>query len=212
METPKIRRRIAAAAVACVLALAACGTSAKVSSSTSPTPAASPSDTAPASPTATAASPAGPAASPGAARSAAPTPTPTTSPRPAVPTGVPSRPPTPSPAATTPPAAPGTLVLGDASNAKTVHAAAAQQISLSLGSTYWTFEALPDATVLRSDGAPVTTPSPGCVPGAGCGTVTEVFTAVGPGQVTIRADRRTCGEAMLCTGTAGQFAVTVVVP
>jgi hypothetical protein len=45
----------------------------------------------------------------------------------------------------------------------------------------------------------------------GCGTVTAVFRAVAPGSATITASRTTCGEALLCTGSAGAYEVTIVV-
>jgi hypothetical protein len=45
----------------------------------------------------------------------------------------------------------------------------------------------------------------------GCGTVTAVFHALKPGQATISASRTTCGEALLCTGSAGAYEVTIVV-
>jgi hypothetical protein len=102
-------------------------------------------------------------------------------------------------------------VFSDSNNGQTVHGRAGEQFSVSLGSTYWTFEVLPDSTVLRTLRTPVIAPSPGCIPGGGCGTVTAFFVAAGSGQVTVMADRRSCGEAMLCSGAAGQFKLTVVV-
>jgi hypothetical protein len=128
--------------------------------------------------------------------------------------------PGPAPVATTPPAkspAPSPTAAStaagftDANKGQTVNVRVGQQFTVSLSSTYWEFQPLPDSTVLRSVGAPVTRPSPGCVPGGGCGTVSASYMAAGAGRVTIVATRRSCGEAMLCTGSAGQFALTVVV-
>jgi hypothetical protein len=45
----------------------------------------------------------------------------------------------------------------------------------------------------------------------GCGTVTATFRGLRGGQATISASRTTCGEALLCTGSAGAFEVTIVV-
>jgi len=49
------------------------------------------------------------------------------------------------------------------------------------------------------------------VPGAGCGTVTALFDAVGPGRASVSAERTGCGEAMSCTGRQRSYSVTVVV-
>lgn len=202
MRTLTIRRAVLPAA-ACILALAGCGKTATVASNTSSTP--TPSGTASAGATATATTlPPAPSPSPSPRVTASPARTPT-------PAGTPTHLATPTPSPTINPAAAGT-VFTDANNGQTVHVAVGQQFSVSLGSTYWTFEALSDASVLHVVGTPATTRSPGCIPGGGCGTVTAVFTAVAPGQVTVKADRRSCGEAMLCTGAAGMFALTVAVP
>ena len=80
-----------------------------------------------------------------------------------------------------------------------------------LSSTYWQFQPSSDPSVLRAEGSPATSPSPGCVPGAGCGTATATFTALSPGQATIVATRTSCGEAMLCQGSAGHYQIEVVV-
>jgi hypothetical protein len=82
-----------------------------------------------------------------------------------------------------------------------------------LTSTYWQVLGSSDPAVLAlvtgptSSGAAMTA----CVPGAGCGTVTTVFHALASGRASITAARTTCGEAMRCTGTAGAYAVTIVV-
>lgn len=114
----------------------------------------------------------------------------------------------PSPSVSTP----TVMAFTDRNDGQTVHAGVGRQFSVSLASTYWMFDALPDATVVRSVGNPVVAPSPGCVPGEGCGTVTGIFLATGPGTMAVKAHRRSCGEAMGCTGGAGQFSLTVVVP
>jgi hypothetical protein len=50
-----------------------------------------------------------------------------------------------------------------------------------------------------------------CMPGAGCGTVTQSFKAVAAGQAELTADRVVCGEAMACRPEQRHFGVTVVV-
>jgi len=103
-----------------------------------------------------------------------------------------------------------TLTDKDKGTSVTVHVG--DSIDVVLGSTYWTFLALSDTTVLRSDGSPDVVPQKtGCVPGQGCGTVTAVFTAVGAGAATIAATRTSCGEAMGCTPSNGRYEVNVSV-
>ena len=85
-------------------------------------------------------------------------------------------------------------------------------VKLILANTYWKIEARSDTTVLRSEGRPVTKGQlQGCVPGAGCGTTTETFTAIKGGNTTVSASRTSCGEAVLCTGGDGSYKVAVVV-
>jgi len=47
--------------------------------------------------------------------------------------------------------------------------------------------------------------------GPGCGTAAATFTAVAPGHATIVAARTSCGEAMLCQGSAGHYQIDVVI-
>jgi len=78
-----------------------------------------------------------------------------------------------------------------------------------LDSTYWTFGPASNPAVLRSLGPAHVTTRSGCVPGQGCGTVTDLFNAVAPGTTTIIATRSSCGEAMGCTAESGTYRVTV---
>ena len=81
-----------------------------------------------------------------------------------------------------------------------------------LANTYWTLQPSSDPAVLRSDGGPVVKPRmSGCVPGAGCGTASETFTATAKGKALVRASRISCGEALRCTGGQGVYKVSVVV-
>lgn len=96
-----------------------------------------------------------------------------------------------------------------ADNGHTVTLVTGQRLVVSLDSTYWTFTA--PTAVVRADGRPAVAASHRCVPGGGCGTVTEVFDAIGKGQTTIAADRTTCGEAMRCGANNGTYRLTVIV-
>ncbi len=129
-----------------------------------------------------------------------PVPPPTRSPAP------PRITPAPSPAATK-------VTIDEAANGQTVTVHVGTLVTLELHSTYWQVDGTSNAAVLAPASAPTVAPaSPGtCVPGGGCGTVVAVFHAIAPGRATVTAARTTCGEALLCTGSAGAFNVTVVV-
>lgn len=96
-----------------------------------------------------------------------------------------------------------------ADNGHTVTLATGQRLVVSLDSTYWTFTA--PTGVVRAVGRPTVAASHRCVPGGGCGTVTEVFDAVGKGRTTIAANRTTCGEVMRCGANNGTYRLTVIV-
>jgi hypothetical protein len=94
-------------------------------------------------------------------------------------------------------------------NGHTLTLTVGQPLSVRLDSTYWTFA--PTGVSLRRNGEPVVNSGGPCVPGQGCGTVTAQFVADTPGQAVVSASRVSCGEAMRCTGPAGQYRLTVVV-
>ena len=95
---------------------------------------------------------------------------------------------------------------------KTVTLHVGDRLKVVLNSTYWTIHDAAKPAVLRTDGKQVTTPRMnGCVPGGGCGTAAQAFTAVTKGTTTAGASRTSCGEALLCTGDNGKFNVVVVV-
>lgn len=97
-------------------------------------------------------------------------------------------------------------------NGRTVTLRTGQSLRVVLSSTYWTIRPMALGPVLRSQGRPLVVPrSSGCVPGGGCGTVTERFVPVAHGNATVRASRTSCGEAMGCTRAAGTFTLHVVV-
>jgi hypothetical protein len=99
--------------------------------------------------------------------------------------------------------------VSDGDNGHTVTAAVGDRIVVTLHSTYWQIDSGSDAAVLRQDGATEKAPSGDCVPGGGCGTATANYTVVGAGHARITASRTSCGEAMGCTGGAGNFYVDV---
>ena len=101
--------------------------------------------------------------------------------------------------------------MADANNGQTVTLHLGNHLQVVLSSTYWQFQPSSDPSVLRAEGSPATSPSPGCVPGAGCGTAAATFTAVAAGHATIVVTRTSCGEAMLCQGSAGHYQIDVVV-
>jgi hypothetical protein len=190
-----------------VVLLAACSSTSRTSTAPSPTGTSpgSPPPSVSAAPTPTATSP---------------SPSPSPSVKPAVkPTGSPKSTPAPAPALTTPAASPssqavvenGTLAVADANDGQTVTLHPGDHLRVVLSSTYWQFQPSSDPSVLRPEGSPATSPSPGCVPGAGCGTAAATFTALSPGHATIVATRTSCGEAMLCQGSAGHYQIDVVV-
>ena len=136
---------------------------------------------------------------------------PTTTPAPTTSTTV-ARPAQSVPPATTtttaPPAA--TLTYSEADNGRSVTVHRGDHLVVVLHSTYWSFD--PISGAVTADGSPTVAPQlQGCVPGGGCGTVTARFTAVAAGTATIHAHRDSCGEAMRCTGTQGDWRLNVTV-
>lgn len=100
----------------------------------------------------------------------------------------------------------------DKDNGRTLKLVPGQRLKVILASTYWNFQNNSSAAVLRVETQPHINPQPsGCVPGAGCGTATVTYQATGSGQASITATRTSCGEAMGCTGGAGNYSLHVVV-
>jgi hypothetical protein len=116
---------------------------------------------------------------------------------------------TPLPASAAPPR---TVTVTESQNGRSVTVHKGQHIQVVLHSTYWTIgqahgKAL--ATTSRQ-----TTKGPGSPcrpPGSGCGTVSRTFLAAGAGTGSLTASRTTCGEVLRCTGTRGQYKVSVSV-
>jgi len=84
-------------------------------------------------------------------------------------------------------------------------------VTLVLHSTYWTIDGSSDRNVLSPEGAQESHPaSPGaCLPGVGCGTVSERFGALRDGTARLTASRSTCGEALACRPDQRTYSVTV---
>ena len=125
----------------------------------------------------------------------------------AAPTALPTAAPTAAPS-------PVERTVTEADNGTTVTVPAGSTVTLVLANTYWQVQGSSDAKVLAPVSGPTVSAPPmggSCVPGSGCGTVTAVFHAVAAGHASILASRTTCGEAMLCQGTAGAYQVTIVV-
>ena len=142
---------------------------------------------------------------------------PPTTPPPARPTAAPSPPiATPVPATRTPTATSAATVnhqVSEPDNGRIVTVPVGSTVTLVLHNTYWQVQGSSDAAVLKLVSGPTASgagPS-ACIPGSGCGTVTATFRAVAPGSATVTAARASCGEALRCTGTAGAYAVTIVV-
>jgi hypothetical protein len=110
--------------------------------------------------------------------------------------------------------APTTVSLSDQDSGRTVEVANGGTVTVVLHSTYWSFDPPSNGSVLQVSSAPTVAPAPPgqCVPGAGCGTVTVRYRAVGHGSAVIAANRTSCGEAMRCSPAQGTYRVTVVVP
>ena len=101
----------------------------------------------------------------------------------------------------------------DTDNGHTLWVHVGSELKLILHNTYWQIAGSSSTAVLAPLGAAVYSGAGmiSCIPGSGCGTVTQAFRAAGLGQATLTASRTTCGEVLQCTGTAGSFKVTIIV-
>ncbi|HWZ65969.1 MAG TPA: hypothetical protein VNX65_04240 [Patescibacteria group bacterium] len=99
----------------------------------------------------------------------------------------------------------------DSDNGKTIALTGNQTLTVSLASTYWAIAESSNTKVIKIMGQRTITGSQPCVAGGGCGTAVAHFTPVSSGNASISAARNSCGEAMACTGSQGQFNITVVV-
>lgn len=105
----------------------------------------------------------------------------------------------------------GRLSLDTSANGKTVHVHLGDTVTVTLDSTYWSF--LPTGGLALQPFAPVATAAGSACPkhpGSGCGTVTATYNVRRVGTSVVHAHRDTCGEALRCVGTQGDWSVTVV--
>ena len=108
---------------------------------------------------------------------------------------------------------PSNLQVSESSNGQSLTVAVGSEVTIRLANTYWQIQPSSDSGVLVLVSGPTASgaAASACLPGMGCGMVTATFRALTPGQATITASRTTCGEALLCTGSAGAYEVNVVV-
>jgi hypothetical protein len=107
---------------------------------------------------------------------------------------------------------PKTVTASEADGGHTITVSVGDDVVVVLHSTYWQLAPVTGG-VLQAGGPAAGAPSTpkSCVPGQGCGTVTQTFQAKAGGRAVITASRTSCGEAMRCTGSSGRYQVTVVV-
>jgi len=105
---------------------------------------------------------------------------------------------------------PSTLHVGDHDNGRTFDVPVGTRIDMVLGSTYWNFKPSSDPAVVAANGSVTASPAPGCVPGGGCGTVTEEYVVQSNGTAVLSAHRTSCGEALLCRPGQRSFSITIV--
>ena len=105
-----------------------------------------------------------------------------------------------------------TVTASEADRGHTISVSSGDIVVVVLHSTYWQLAPLTGGA-LQAGGPPAVAPGKpkGCVPGQGCGTVTQTFHALAAGRAVITAARTSCGEAMRCTGSNGSYQLTVVV-
>lgn len=109
---------------------------------------------------------------------------------------------------------PGSIRATDTQNGASITLHPGQTLTVTLSSTYWSFQGSSNAHALVSVGLPVVSPAPfyqNPMPGSGAGTVTAQFRAVGLGTAQVTASRVACGEAMECGSASGQYQLTVQV-
>ena len=97
--------------------------------------------------------------------------------------------------------------LDERSNGSTLDARVGDTVVVVLHSTYWNFDT--PTTVMQLIGTPEPSPSHCTVVGSGCGTVTATYKAGQVGTVSLHAHRDSCGEAIRCSASNGDWSVTV---
>lgn len=112
-----------------------------------------------------------------------------------------------------PPGTGSALRLGEPDNAQTVTVRRGTRLVLVLHNTYWVITGSSNPAVVVSTAVQTHTPDPpgSCLPGIGCGSVSEPFSTRSLGSATLTAHRDSCGEAMPCQAAQSRYVVTVVV-
>ena len=103
------------------------------------------------------------------------------------------------------------LVVSEQSTGTTQLLRVGQELRVELHSTYWVLAEPTDTRVLQPETPPTTATGVSCpaFPGSGCGTVIATYVARHDGTAVLAAHRTTCGEALRCTGSDGDWNVTV---
>ena len=103
-----------------------------------------------------------------------------------------------------------TLAVSEADNGRSIQILRGERVLLVLHSTYWQLEGSGAPSILAAEGTPlIEAHRKECVPGGGCGTITQSFVGVAAGQAAITAERKVCGEALLCPPERRLFKVIV---
>jgi hypothetical protein len=108
------------------------------------------------------------------------------------------------------PSPPSTIRVGDHDNGRTFDVPVGTRIDVVLGSTYWSFKPSSDPAVVAVNGSMTASPAPGCVPGGGCGTVTQDYVVQSNGTAVLSAHRTSCGEALMCRPGQRSFSITIL--
>ena len=104
------------------------------------------------------------------------------------------------------------VTVSEADDGRSIHVAPGTQVQLVLHSTYWQPMGSSETTVLApKESARTEADRKACLPGGGCGTITQSFAALKAGQASLSAQRKVCGEALPCPPDRQRFEVTIVV-
>jgi hypothetical protein len=103
------------------------------------------------------------------------------------------------------------VTVDEQSNGTTVALQPGQTLTVTLHSTYWQLAPPSGSDLLRVETPPTARTSVGCssIPGTGCGTVTATYLAHGRGEAVVSAHRDSCGEALRCIGSQGDWRIVV---
>jgi len=105
------------------------------------------------------------------------------------------------------------ITVDETANGTTVALHVGDQLTVVLHSTYWQINAPGTRAARLVTAGPQRTQPAQCghIPGSGCGTATRRFRAERRGVATLSAHRDSCGEALRCTGTQGDWKITAAI-